>query len=304
MYTNIQDHTTDDENNSLQDHPLAELFPLMAPADLAALAENIRTEGLKAPITLHEGQILDGRNRWRACRLAGVAPRTREFPDGQDPLAFVLAANLHRRHLTESQRAMVAAKIAQLPRGRIPENKCANLHIYPTMTEAAKQLSVSRRLVNEAKVVTQVPDQARAVEAGEKSVHAAIREIKSAQAAPEIVRGDTGYPIPEELVPLWNRKSEVVELLKHISRARGAVRAASERPDQLYAPTNLSGVLSNLNDAYTSAHLSVPYAVCCTCQGRVVETCRSCKGRRFVSKHHFDRCVPVELKEIRAKSCG
>ena len=62
------------------------------------------------PIILCEELILDGRNRWRACQLAGVEPRTRQFPEGQDPLAFVLAANLHRRHLAESQRAMVAAK--------------------------------------------------------------------------------------------------------------------------------------------------------------------------------------------------
>jgi hypothetical protein len=51
----------------------------------------------------------DGRNRWRACQAAGVAIRTRPFAGG-DPLAFVLSSNLHRRHLNESRRAMVASK--------------------------------------------------------------------------------------------------------------------------------------------------------------------------------------------------
>jgi ParB-like chromosome segregation protein Spo0J len=292
------------ETPLLQDHPLAALFPLMEAADLRALADDIREHGLRAPITLHEGLILDGRNRYRACRLAGIEPKLRTLPEGQDALAFSLAANLHRRHLTESQRALVAARLATLAHGGKRHFQDAHGHLETTIAAAAERLSVSPRNVIRARTVLRNPQQAAAVAAGQKTVRAAARELEQeTRAGEKDLHDTTGYPIPEELGPLWRRKPEVEELLRHISQARCAVRAASEREDILFAPTNLNGVLADLNNAYTLTQLSVPYAVCATCQGRTRETCLSCKGRGFLSKHHFDRCVPEEIKAIRAKEC-
>ena len=105
--------------DTIPDHPLAELFPLMEEQELAALAADIQANGLRTPILLFDDQILDGRNRYRACQLAGVEPVTSEFA-GEDPLQFVLSANLHRRHLNESQRALVAARITNLKGAGLP----------------------------------------------------------------------------------------------------------------------------------------------------------------------------------------
>ena len=107
--------------NSVEDlkpHRLAELFPLLPMPELTDLAEDIRTHGLREPLVVYQGKILDGRNRYQACALAEVEPRIRHF-DGSDTEArdLVLSLNLHRRHLNESQRAMIAARIATLPKG-------------------------------------------------------------------------------------------------------------------------------------------------------------------------------------------
>jgi ParB-like chromosome segregation protein Spo0J len=91
-------------------HPIADLFPLLEGEDFAALAADVKANGLQQPIVRHEGKILDGRNRYRACEAAGVAPRFTDFL-GADPVAFVASANLHRRHLNTSQRAMIGARI-------------------------------------------------------------------------------------------------------------------------------------------------------------------------------------------------
>src|ERR1041385_5743384 len=95
----------------LEFHPIASLFPMMDDDELAELADDIRDQGQREPIILHEGKILDGRNRYLACERAAVEPIVENF-SGDDPLAFVVSLNLIRRHLSESQRAMVAAKIA------------------------------------------------------------------------------------------------------------------------------------------------------------------------------------------------
>src|SRR5262245_36424859 len=97
---------------NLNDHELAAIFPLITEAELGALAEDIKAYGLREPITLYEGKILDGRNRARACQLAKIKPRYREFK-GNSPLAFVISENLHRRHLTASQRACCALETLQ-----------------------------------------------------------------------------------------------------------------------------------------------------------------------------------------------
>jgi len=89
-------------------HPACLLFPRLSDAELQALADDIRQNGLLNPIVTLTGQILDGRNRLAACKIAGVQPRFVEWKGEGSPLAWVVATNLMRRHLTASQRAVVA----------------------------------------------------------------------------------------------------------------------------------------------------------------------------------------------------
>lgn len=86
-------------------HPISALFPLMFASELSTLAEDIRANGLRIPITLHEGMVLDGRNRLRACELAGVEPRFEEFAGG-NPWGFVWSVNAERRHLSAGAKAV------------------------------------------------------------------------------------------------------------------------------------------------------------------------------------------------------
>lgn len=90
-------------------HEAAGIFPLLDGPELCALADDIAENGLQLPIEVYEGKILEGRNRYRACLLRGVEPDIIDV-DPDDPIAYVLSMNLHRRHLNESQRAMVGAR--------------------------------------------------------------------------------------------------------------------------------------------------------------------------------------------------
>jgi hypothetical protein len=48
---------------ALKPHRFADLLPEMSNDEFSALVEDIRTNGLRVPIVLHEGAILDGRHR-------------------------------------------------------------------------------------------------------------------------------------------------------------------------------------------------------------------------------------------------
>src|SRR5438093_505661 len=94
----------------MQTHKYAEFFPLMAELELASLAKSINESGLLQPIVLVDGKILDGRNRYKACRMAGIEPRFQHY-SGQDALKYVVSINKERRHLTVSQLSVIALEL-------------------------------------------------------------------------------------------------------------------------------------------------------------------------------------------------
>src|ERR1700756_193016 len=95
-------------------HAAANLFPLMDKAELKELAADIKKNGLIAGIVRDkDGVILDGRNRLAACSLAGVEPHFVQYNDN-DPVAFIVAANIHRRHLTATQKRELVGKLLKL----------------------------------------------------------------------------------------------------------------------------------------------------------------------------------------------
>ena len=94
-------------------HAYALLLPPMAKDQCEELKKDIRDNGLLDPITLYEDKILDGVHRDAICIELGVQPIYEQFT-GDSPVAFVAAKNLHRRHLTPSQRNAVGAELVPL----------------------------------------------------------------------------------------------------------------------------------------------------------------------------------------------
>jgi hypothetical protein len=141
---------------SLKAHPIADLFPLLEGEELQALADDIKENGLQEAILVFEGEIIDGRNRWRACEIAGVTPATDEYRGLRaDIPARIISKNLRRRHLTTDQRAAIAAEIANRTRGgdrKSEQIKASNGALVPvTDAQAAKLMNVGERTVERAK---------------------------------------------------------------------------------------------------------------------------------------------------------
>jgi len=90
----------------LKAHPAADAWPMMDEKRYAELLADIQMNGQREPITICDGMVLDGRNRYRACIEAGIKPGLR-YMDGCDPWAFAWSANGARRDLEATVRALI-----------------------------------------------------------------------------------------------------------------------------------------------------------------------------------------------------
>jgi ParB-like chromosome segregation protein Spo0J len=149
------------------------------------LVSDIHTSGLLQPITLYEGKILDGRNRYRACAQLAIDPKFTEFVGPGTPEQFVVSLNLHRRHLNETQRGMIATEMARLADGaRADYAKAAGGGISPpaiSQTAAAKLLNVSRATVKNARVVLErgTPEEVAGAKTGDLAVGTVAADIRA-----------------------------------------------------------------------------------------------------------------------------
>jgi len=109
-------------------HPYAELFPPLSSPEFDRLCGDIAVHGLQEDIVVHEGKILDGRHRYLACLARQVPPRFRDYAgECGAPLSFVVTRNCCRRHLTDSQRALLAAKLKPLFEAEARQRQVAGL---------------------------------------------------------------------------------------------------------------------------------------------------------------------------------
>lgn len=166
---------------------------MMTASEYAGLLVDIRENGQREPIWTYQGKIIDGRNRYQVCVELGIPVRSQEW-DGQGSLTkFVVSLNLVRRHLNESQRGMVADRIAQLRRGA---NRWvdASIEASTAQEEAAEIMNVGRSTVQRARQVNEdgIPELSDAVWAGTTSVSAAalVAELGQEEQREVIAKGE------------------------------------------------------------------------------------------------------------------
>jgi ParB-like chromosome segregation protein Spo0J len=195
--------------SDLEFHPIANLFPLIQGDEFERLKDDVRANGLHHNIVTYQGMILDGRNRYRACMAVGAQPRFVEYL-GSDPFGYVARLNLLRRHLSPTQRAMIAAEMATMKLGdNQHKGGCAPVPtlltelksndkpsapvVLVSQSEAADRMNVSTRTVTSAaKVLEQgSPELIEAVKADAVTVKTAavIADLPKAQQSEIVSEG-------------------------------------------------------------------------------------------------------------------
>lgn len=167
-------------------HPLCTLFPRMDGSAFDSLVADIAANGLREPIIVHEGMILDGGNRYRACIAAGVEPTTMKFGGGS-LVGYVLSANLHRRHLSPGQQAAIVASAQDWANAQQQGGTGVNQHtkeqtgnvtgLQTVKDRAAISGASDKTQRNADKVAKTDPELAKRVAHGEISLPKAVEQI-------------------------------------------------------------------------------------------------------------------------------
>lgn len=200
-------------------HSAADVLPMMGDDEYAAFKADIAAHGLREPIVLHEGRIVDGRNRYRACRELNLEPTTTSWDAKGSLVSFIASMNIHRRHLTSSQRAIVAAeyepmlaaeaaerkKVAGRKGGessgatRRGETKDVQSIEQPSMNgravqQAAKITGTNRQYVADAKKLkAEAPELLEEVRIGARTLPEARREHVRQQSLKDLPAGPTPH---------------------------------------------------------------------------------------------------------------
>ena len=97
-------------------HPAADLFPPMSDDELAALGEDIKARGLIEPIKFRGDELIDGRNRMEAMERAGIKVDNghKHHLPAIDAVAYIIGANIRRRHLSSGQLADILVNLAKI----------------------------------------------------------------------------------------------------------------------------------------------------------------------------------------------
>jgi site-specific DNA-methyltransferase (adenine-specific) len=244
----------------LKNHPAADAWPMMDDARYDELRADIQMNGQREPITLCEGMILDGRNRYRACVELGIKPLTRQY-DG-DPWAFSWSMNGARRDIEDltiralcfkrcedgsAKWARRLAKIADDGRKKMAAAKAGNENAAKEKTTAvhsdprlksdggnhvarearAAEAKVSPATMARADQIAKRPDLEKKVVAGEMKPAEALREIRSD-----------------------NRRKELAE-----AAARAAEQQTSERPEWSILNVDVIDGLESVRDEHGPARL-------------------------------------------------
>jgi ParB-like chromosome segregation protein Spo0J len=172
-------------------HQYCELIPSCTEEEFKELKEDIKENGLRLPIKTFDNKILDGRSRYRACVELEAENHPVEFKkevfyssakevSAQDALAYVISMNVKRRHLSASQRALIAARLVT---SKLGGDRSVKLPTEITQEQVAKLAGVSTKMVTDAVKVSSKPELAEKVLKGELSVASTAKRIREEEEA-------------------------------------------------------------------------------------------------------------------------
>ncbi len=165
----------------------------------------------------------------------------------------------------------------------------------------------SERVVRELKKVPEKERAAvieKAASTGKVTASAVANAARSMTVDATVEYYRTGFEIPQgsPAMATWLRCPEIQEMLTNLSRIKSAMERAKDAKEPMFAEVNYTNIISDLQSSYQLLKVAMPFAVCPTCQGRVLSECSTCRCRGMVSEFYWKYKVPDTTKAIREKA--
>ncbi len=219
---------------SIPIHEVAFIFPEMDEAEYRDLRDNIVANGLREPIWLYEGKIIDGKHRYNACIETGAEPHFREW-DGKGSLVeFVVSLNLYRRHLTSCQKAAIAAKILPMLRAEARRRQGARTDLA-NIREKFPEGSFGRAAAKASDIVhgtnsRYIADAAKILEVDLQAFELVVKGRANISQAKQII----SLPEKERLDVYQSLKSGVIDIREAIRSAKADLRMKEKQSAEGY----------------------------------------------------------------------
>jgi hypothetical protein len=134
-----------------------------------------------------------------------------------------------------------------------------------------------------------------------KAITKAAAEIDKPRvtAGPEPVYDMVGIKVTSKAMLYWDRSIEVKEMMGQLSAIKCTIEKAQAAGDKMFIEVGNS-TIADLKLCREGISYALPFTVCPTCNGQLVDKCSLCRGRGVVSKRLYET-VDAKTREIREK---
>lgn len=294
--------TTTKAARRLLPHPIAMVFPEIDAPTFQDLMASMRSHGFAAnhPIMVFEGKILDGRNRYRAAMETGVEPVLMDFHGTREEAAeFSLRENLHRRHLTAGQKAIIAENMLKyIPHVSAGVHPHSGEEVRVKPGKTAKTVAIAnhvspRAVVQAQELIKLDPAAAERVKQGKESLGGALKKAKAAvalNATPAPATDVLGLPIhavaAEALTIGAAEYRRLILLMRNAKRDVDALIAAP-----VGRLLNAQQIRVDFENILRQLKFATPYTSC-PMDDPCDDKCRVCMGTQWIGKLQFESLPP------------
>jgi len=178
------------------------LIPPLSSEEYAQLEENCKADGIRDPLVVWRGTLIDGHNRYEIAQKYGLEFTTieKEFEDETAVKIWMVINQFGRRNIGNYDRSVLALQLEGFYKEKAKENQKGGqggvllsqnsdeaIEKISTKKELAKIANVSHDTIMRVKKIEAVakPETIAAVRSGEKSINEAYKEIKAVEKKEE-----------------------------------------------------------------------------------------------------------------------
>ena len=111
----------------IQDPEFRDIVPPLMDEEYSQLEKNIMEDGIREPLVIWNGIIIDGNNRFKICAEHGIHFETveKDLPDRQAAIEWIILNQFGRRNLLPFQRSELALRLKPIIEARAKERQGA-----------------------------------------------------------------------------------------------------------------------------------------------------------------------------------